>query len=340
MKEEITLKDIATLLNVSVSTVSRALKDHPRIGKKTKEAVLSLARDLDYSPNLLALQLLQKRSNTIGIIVPKISYHFYSLAISGVEEAAIKAGYNIMICQSNESFAREVTNTQDLTQSRVAGLIISQAGETEQYGHYQALLKKNIPVVFFNRVWEEQGVSKVVVDNYAAAYAAVEHLVAQGCRRIAFLAGPEGLHISNRRKEGYLAALAAHGLAVRPGYLVHNDYSEAEALQLTHRLLELPERPDAIFAISDRVAIMAMAAIKAKGLKIPADVALLGFNNDPVTALTCPAVTSVDQDAYLIGKTAAELLLRQLGEEVPAWQPETVTVSTRLVVRESTRRRG
>jgi DNA-binding LacI/PurR family transcriptional regulator len=337
MKDQVTIKDIAKRLNVSISTVSRALKDHPRIGAGTKARVLELARELDYQPNVLSLNLLNNRSNTIGIIVPKISYHFYSLAISGIEEVAIKAGYTIMICQSNESFAREVANTQDLTYSRVAGLIVSQAGGTQSHAHFQRVVDRGIPLIFFNRVCEELEVPKVIVDNYRAAYTAVEHLVEQGCRRIALLAGPSGLHISNQRLLGYLDALRTNGLPLREELISHSDFTHEEATRQTKALLGLPEPPDGIFAVSDRLAISAMTVVKARGLKIPEEVALVGFNNDPVASLVSPSLSSVDQDAFEIGKTAAQLFFSHLGAGPSA---ETRTIRTRLVVRESSDRRG
>jgi DNA-binding LacI/PurR family transcriptional regulator len=336
MNEPVTIKHIARQLNVSVSTVSRALKDHPRIGPETKARVLALARELGYQPNVLSLNLLNNRSNSIGIIVPKISYNFYSQAISGIEEVVIAAGYNNMICQSNERYEREVANAAYLASHRVTGLIVSLAGSTQSYEHFTGLLNQGLPLVFFDRVCDELATSRVIVDNQRAAYTAVTHLIEEGCRRIALLAGPPSLYISNQRKQGYLDALRMHAIPLCEEIIGHSDFTEAGAARLTQQLLDLAEPPDAIFAVSDRLAISTMTVLKSRGIRIPGEVALVGFGNDSILSLVSPTLSSVDQDPFEIGKVSAELLLRQV---TTGAAPEVRVIATRLIVRESSRKR-
>ncbi len=334
-----TLKDIAEELGISVSTVSRALRDHPDISVATKKRVLAAAEKYNYQPNQLAQSLQKKRSNTIGVIVPEIRHHFFSTVISGIEEIAYEHGYTIMVCQSNETLAREILNTQALVANRVAGLLIAISSETTRFDHLSAVLGQGIPMVQFDRVVEELPTSKVVVDDYRAAYEAVAHLIESGYRRIGHLAGQEGIALNRHRFEGYRDAMRDNGLEVESRFYLHGGYREVDGRQGAERYLAMDELPEAILAINDPVAVGLFTRFKEAGVRIPDDVALVGFSDTPAAALIEPGLTTVYQPAFEMGRTAVTLLLKQFEAEGD-FVPETVTLDTRLLVRGSSRPRG
>ena len=337
-KRQVTLQDLAAKLKISVSTVSRALKDHPRISRKTKEAVWQLAKDLDYEPNQLALGLKNKHINAIGVVVPKITYHLYATAISGIENYANAKGYNIMICQSNESMEREKAIINELIASRVAGFIISLSSETDNFDHFIRLQKKGIPLVFFNRECQDVQADRVIIDNFQAAYDAVDHLIGTGCKKIAYIGGPREVQISNHRMEGYRQALTDNHLEVDGRLILHCEFNRQSALSQARKLVYGPEPPEAILAFSDQIAISAIKACKERGLKIPENISIIGFNNEPVTELLEPPLTSVDQPGFLMGKSAAELLVRQIESEGIIDKPEKRILNASLIIRKSTNR--
>ena len=234
----ITLKDLARILNVSESTISRALHDHPRISKATKEKVKALADQLDYVPNQIAVNLLQQRTNTIGVIVPRIGYHLYASAISGMEAEAEKEGFNIIICQTAESFEREQTIIQELMHTRIAGFIISLSSATKTFEHFARIKRRGYPLVFFNRECEEIFTDRVIIDNRTAAKEAVEYLIKTGCRRIAYIGGPDSVQISNKRESGYRDALQQAGLAIDEARIVHSEFNPRSAREVGLKLLQ------------------------------------------------------------------------------------------------------
>lgn len=288
----VTIKDIARSLNISISTVSRALRGLPEIHPDTRNAVIKLAEELDYQPNQLAKNLAKSRTKTIGVIVPNLSYHFFSAMLNSIEEAALQAGYSVLVCQSNESYLREITNIQNLLRSQVEGFIISLSRDTDNYEHVERLARKNVPLVLFDRYVESIDVSKVIVDNEGAAFKATEHLIENGCRRIGFLAGPARLLLSNQRIKGYRAALEKHNLPADDQYVFHGDYTQENTILQTLALTSLPQPPDGLVTISDRVAYPAIYAMKQKGLRVPDDVAVVSFNNEPVSAFFSPSISS------------------------------------------------
>lgn len=307
-----TLKDLAVKLGFSISTVSRALKNHPDVNAETKKKVLALAKQLDYEPNLLALNLLKKHSNLIGVIVPKLSYHLYAMAISGIEEVLEREGFHLMICQTNESYEKEVAILKEFNAIRPAGFLISLASHTIEFDHLKQLQRKNIPLVLFNRDCYEIEAPKVIIDNKKAAYNATLHLHKQGYRNIAFLGGPKNVQISKHRIEGFLKAIKELNLVIHPDFVQHADFTRDDATNKTNQLLSLKNKPDAIIAFSDQLAIAAILAIKKAGYKIPGEIAIMGFNNEPGDQLMEPTLTSIDQPAYQMGKKAAEMLLAQI----------------------------
>lgn len=331
----VTIKDIARSLNISISTVSRALRGMPEIHIETRKAVMRLAEELDYQPNQLAKNLAKSRTKTIGVIVPNLSYYYFSAMLNSIEESALQAGYSVLVCQTNESYLREITNIQNLLRSQVEGFIISLSRDTDNYEHVERLVRKNIPLVLFDRYVEGIDASKVIVDNHAAAFKATEHLIENGCRRIGFLAGPAPLLLSNQRVAGYRAALAKHDLQVGNQYVFHGDYTQENTIMQTLALMSLPNPPDGVVMISDRVAYPAMYAMKQKGLRIPDDVAVVGFNNEPVSAFFSPALTSISQPIQEMGTETVRLLLKQLDAVDGLVPKETRVMETQLIVRAS-----
>jgi len=330
----VTINDLAKRLKLSPSTVSRALRDHPDISKKTKDRVMEIAKKTFYQPNLIAQSLQTKRSNNIGVIVPEIRNTFFSTVISGIDEVAYDSGYTIMVCQSNDTLNREVINTRALAANRVAGMLVSISQETKDFEHLNTVIRQGIPLVLFDRIIEELPVSKVIVDDYQGAYNAVSYLIRNGRRRIAHLAGNSELYVSRKRLDGYLAALTDHGIEPRPEYIITGGYHEEDGNQAARKLCLLPEKPDAVFAINDPVALGAFLYFKDQQIRMPEDIALIGFSNNPNTTLVRPKLTTVSQPAYEIGKTAALLLLKNLDNSNPDTR-ETVVLKTELILRES-----
>jgi LacI family transcriptional regulator len=328
-----TLKDIAEKLGISISTVSRALKDHPDVNSETKKAVMDLANAMDYEPNLLALNLLKKQSNLIGVIVPKLTYHLYAMVISGIEEVVEKEGYHLMICQTNESYEKEVAILKEFNAIRPAGYLISLASETSDFDHLKQLQRKKIPLVFFNRDCDEVVAPKVIIDNRKAAYNAVLHLNEQGYKRIAFLAGPENVQISNQRIVGYQQALKKLKLVQTHGFIQHANFTREDVVSKTNTLLSMNKKPDAIIAFSDQMAVSAMLTIKKAGYSIPGDLAVMGFNNEPGDMLMEPTLTSIDQPALEMGRKAAKMLLAQING---SGNPKTEVLQSELITRKST----
>ncbi|MBD2754102.1 LacI family DNA-binding transcriptional regulator [Spirosoma validum] len=331
----VTIKDIARSLNISISTVSRALRGLPEIHPETRKAVMRLAEDLDYQPNQLAKNLAKSRTKTIGVIVPNLSYYYYSAMLNSIEEAALQAGYSVLVCQTNESYLREITNVQNLLRSQVEGFIISLSRDTNNYEHVERLVRKNIPLVLFDRYAESINVSKVIVDNHAASFKATEHLIENGCRRIGFLAGPTQLVLSNQRVEGYRAALAKYDLSVGDQYVFHCDYTQENTIMQTLEMMSLPQPPDGIVVISDRMAFSAMYAMSQKGIRIPDDVAVVSFNNEPVSAYFSPTLSSISQPIQEMGTEAVRLLLRELEAVDDTVPKETKVMETQLIIRTS-----
>ena len=334
----ITIKDIARRLNISVSTVSRALRGSTDINPETKKMVIDLAAELDYQPNSIALSLVKRKTNIIGVVIPDITIPFFASAIKGIQEVASAAGYNVMICQSSESEETEKNNVQALLSSRVAGLIVSVSGHTKNFDHFKAIQRRGVPLVFFDRVCDDIEASKVLADDYNGAFKAVEHLIRMGSKRIAHLAGPELLKLTQNRKRGYLDALKQHNLPVDPDLIVHVEFNRKQAYEATNRLLSLPQPPDAIFAISDRVAIGAIMALKDKNIRIPEEVAVVGFGNEATSAILDPALTTVMQYPFEMGKIAAQLFLEQVDTEPETFVPKTEILNTELIINKSSKR--
>jgi LacI family transcriptional regulator len=336
---QITIKDIARELGISPSTVSRALKDHPDISKDTKKAVNELAEKLNYQPNIVALNLRQKKTNTIGVIIPEVVHFFFSTVISGIEDVAYSAGYNVIFAQSNESYQREVAHVKTMFNSRVDGLLLSLSRETTNFDHVESIISRGVPIVFYDRMYNSPTSSKVIVDDYAGAKEAVNHLIEQGCKQIAHIIGAPNLIISSDRLRGYSDALKENKIEINKDLIIQSESGTfEEGKKLTQALLASKKGVDAIFCNNDPLAMGAMMAIKEKGLKIPQDIAIVGFSNWFFGELMEPSLTSIDQPGYEMGQEAARILIRQIDMKVKdQGEPiqETKILKTKLIIRES-----
>ena len=335
-KRQITIKDIAKELSISPSTVSRALKDHPDISVKTKFAVNELAKKLKYKPNEIALSLRHSKSNIIGVIIPELIHHFFSSVISGIDDLAYSNGYSVMIAQSNESYKRELKETQVMLSSRVAGLLVSVSKETKDFEHFKNLEENGLPIVFFDRVCQEMKTDKVVVDDFDGAFKAVDYLIKTGCKKIAHFGSSQHMLIGRNRQNGYLHALFKNGISIDDNLIFKcDDYDEA--WYLTEKIIKSKNIPDAIFAVNDATAIGALQAIKHNGLKVPKDISVIGFTNGKISTMADPPLTTIDQHGYEMGQIAVRLLLNRLEKEDDDITPETRVIKTDLIVRGTTR---
>ena len=337
-QSQITIKDIAKTLNISPSTVSRALKDHPDISPATKKAVRELAKELDYQPNSVALSLRKSKTNTIGIIIPQIVHHFFSTVISGIEDVAYEAGYHVMICQTNESYDREVLSAQALMASRVDGMLVSISRETNDLKHFKSLISRGVPLVFFDRVANGLETSTVVVDDFGGAYRAVEYLLKSGCRKVLHLAGPENLVNSQNRIKGYEKALDDYGIAEKYQRTVVAGLTIEDGKIACAQVLDEGDMPDAIFAANDPLAIGAIQVLKERGISIPDQVSVIGFSNEPITSLMEPPITTVAQPGFEMGQLATRLLFEELekGDQAQSTFAHK-ELKAELVVRKTTR---
>ncbi|WP_031526736.1 LacI family DNA-binding transcriptional regulator [Dyadobacter crusticola] len=337
-RHQTTIIDIAKTLGVSNSTVSRALHGHADISPETRQAVLDTAALLDYQPNQLAYNLVKSRTNTIGMIVPEFHNPFFPNVIIGAHDVLTKAGYNLTIMQSNESYQVEISNSKAMLANRVDGLLISLTQETNNFDHLSVFEKRGIPLILFNRVCEEIDVPKVVVNDFESAFMAVEHLILNGYERIAHLGGPLTLLVSQERLRGYKAAMEKHGKPIEDHMVIQGMLTQQKARIYGQYLLDLAERPDAIFAVNDSAAIEIMLIAKEKGINIPEDLGVAGFSDNPESAYIGPGLTTIRQPTLEMGQTTAEWIL-QLVDAEELSPNERKVLNTELIVRGSSMRK-
>ena len=333
MKDQtITIYDIAKTLNISTSTVSRAMNDHPKINSRTKEIVKQTAERLGYKPNFLAQHLRTKKSHTIGVIVPEIVHNFFSFVIDGIEDIAYKSGYRVLICKSDEKYEREVINVQALSSSKVDGIIVSLAAETRHFDHLKAIMRQRVPLVLCDRVTYELDCSKVVINDFESALHAVDFLVYKGYHRIAHIGGPEHLCISQERLRGYQAGLKKNNLPFVEEYLHQGMMSKAYGAKATGHLLNLPQPPDAILAVTNPVMKGVLSAIREMDPTVFEKIGLIGYGSDPETYPTNISVSTIVHPAFDIGREAARLLIKEIElSENESYQPETVVLPAQLI---------
>ncbi|MDU0370315.1 LacI family DNA-binding transcriptional regulator [Hymenobacter endophyticus] len=334
------ITDLAQQLGVSVSTVSRALSDHPGISDTTKKRVWKLAKELHYQPNHMAAGLRKGRSNLLGVLVPHIDGHFFTLVVKGIETIASKAGYNIMICQSNEDVTHERKNIETLLSAQVEGILVSMSRTTRDFKHFEKVRKQEIPLVFFDRVLDGLDVSAVVLDDREGGYQSTKHLIKQGCRRIAHFGGPQHLNIYKHRRQGYIDALLEAGLPLEEELIFYCDMTLEDGIAGMQKMLALPNPPDAVFSASDFSVVGALQELKRRKLRVPQDIALAGFSNETFTSLTEPMLTSVDQRCEQMGQSAVRLFLEMREEHSSTFSPRRVVLQPDLLVRESSERNG
>ncbi|MCG2460254.1 LacI family transcriptional regulator [Flavobacteriaceae bacterium F89] len=335
-----TIHEIARSLNIDSSTVSRALNDSPLVKKATKDLILKKAREMGYKRNLLASNLRRNKSNTIGVIVPRISRHFFSSTIAGIEEAAYKDGFNVIICQSLEQLNREQRIVENLLQNRVDGILISVSMETLKGSHLEQCAVTDTPLVFFDRHIKDLPYSgQVLIDDFHGGFVATEHLILKGCKKIAHFTGPKNLEIYKNRLAGYRSAMEEHDLENNGNLILPSSLMESDGFKLVAKLLDTVGDVDGIFCANDLVAIGAMKGLKALGKTIPDDIAIVGFSNEPISEIIEPSLTTIDQNGESIGRLACEMLLRQITRTDKMIRNKTVVLTPKLIERESSNRR-
>ncbi|MCD8290582.1 MAG: LacI family transcriptional regulator [Prevotella sp.] len=336
-KMPITMKDIATEIGVSVATISRALKDDPRISEKRREEIKNYAKEHNFSPNIIAESLRHRRvMKVIGIIIPQFTHFYFSSILSGIEEEATKSGYQLMVAQSNENYEREVEICNSFYESKVCGIIVSQSKNTIKYDHFQKLMDNGVPLVFYDRICTGINASRVVVDDYMGAFSAVEHLVSIGCKKIAFYGSPMKLEISKNRYNGWRDALLKHGINPDACVKMYCDNRE-DAELITPEIMQGENHPDAFFAVNDDTAIGILYTIKRMGLRVPEDISICGFTNGQRAIACDPMLTTVEQNGMEVGRQAARILIDKAEDKMPIDKVERRVVRTRLVVRGTTK---
>jgi LacI family transcriptional regulator len=338
-KEKTTIHDIAKKLNITASTVSRALNDNPRISDATKKAVQRAAQKLNYHPNQIAAALRNGRSNVIGVIVPTVDRSFFSSVVRGIEEIANQAKYNVMICQSYDDYEKEVATVEALLRSRVDGIIASFAKQTKDFSHFLKAKERGIPVVLFDRSNDELEVSHVVVDDYLGAFKATEHLIQQGCKHIAHFAGAQRISIYKNRLRGYKDALTEHQMPFRESLVIESNLQLEDGRTSMLQLLQHNEIPDGVFSASAYGILGALQVLKEKNIKVPQDVALVGFSNEPYTSFTEPPITTIEQHSLRMGNAAAEIFLEEVIDDDKKFIPQKIVLKPELIIRQSSLRK-
>ncbi|RCS27308.1 LacI family transcriptional regulator [Polaribacter sp. WD7] len=338
IKKKTTIKDIANVLNISPAAVSKALHDDSRISVKTKKAVRQVAKNLNYQPNHLASALRSGKSNLVGVIVPRTNSNFFSSVIQNIEEVLNKEGYNIIITQSNESYKKECDSIDTLLYTQVDGIIASMANETVNLSHFEKVKTKGIPLILFDRGENDLNVDYVGIDDYNSSHLIVEHLVKQGCKRIAHIGGYKHTRIYNNRIRGYIDALKKHNLPLDDELLLEGNLTIKDGKAKMLQLLSLKNRPDAVYAASDYAALGAQRVLKENNIKVPDDVALVGFSNEPFTSMVTPSITSIEQHSEAIGKKAANAFLEHVKKDVVTQTLTKHILDVELMIRNSSQK--
>jgi LacI family transcriptional regulator len=334
--DTVNIKHLAKALNLSISTVSRALRDSYDISPKTKERVQQLARELNYQPNPHASSLRHQKSKTIAVVIPEIANHFFTLAINGIESVAQEKGYHVLIYITHEDVTKEEAFLKHLQSGRVDGVIISLSTNTNDYTALQNLQQKGIPIVLFDRVYEPLHTYKVTTDDFNSAYVATSHLIERGCDKVAYLMISKNASISMKRMEGYRKAMSDHKLPIDERWIIYGSNDNAKNLKLIKELLQGDNRPNGLFASVERLAMTAYQACYELDLKIPNDVKIISFSNIEIADLLNPSLTTITQPAYDMGSKAASLLFTALGKKNSTLHDESFVLQSSLQVRMST----
>ncbi|MEA5405974.1 LacI family DNA-binding transcriptional regulator [Arcicella sp. DC2W] len=335
MGKEITIYDIASQLQLSPATVSRALNNHPAINEKTKVLINAKAEELGYRSNKFASNLRKQKTNTIGVIVPRLNSYIMSTVIAGMEKVANDEGFNLIISQSLESQRKEIANTKTMFNSRVDGLLVSVAFDTDSFEHFQPFLKKKIPLIFFDRIFENSDCPNIVIDNAKGGYEATKHLIEQGFKNIIHITGNLKRNVYSDRLKGYQQALSESGILFKSENVWVTALSLEAGKEVAHRIKALPIKPDALFVSSDLCAVSCIATLKDLDITVPNDIAVVGFNNDPVSQVISPKLTTIHYPAKEMGEMAVKSMINHLKGNFNLDATNTITLRSELIVRES-----
>jgi LacI family transcriptional regulator len=339
-KKEVTIYDIAQKLELSSATVSRALQDNPAINKNTRKRIQDAAKELGYRHNTFASSLRTQKTNTIGIIVHELNSNFITSVLSGIEKVTTEAGYDLIITHSSESFRKEMANANNLFHKRVDGLIASLAFDTKNLDHYKQYEEKGIPVIFFDRVEENSDSTKVIIDNYKGGYHATQHLIEQGCKRIVLVTANLSRNVYAQRHKGYSDALFDNNIPYNNEYVLIKDLSEQCGMEAALQILKMKPLPDGAFITNDFSAAVCMQTLKEHGIRIPEDIAMVGFNNDAIGKIIEPQLTTIDYPGMDIGEIAARNLINHLKGISNIKNTNTIVVRSNLIIRKSSLKKG
>ncbi|MGN6604880.1 MAG: LacI family DNA-binding transcriptional regulator [Ginsengibacter sp.] len=333
--KEVTIYDIASALNISIATVSRALKDDPVVSKQTKKKIFDLAARLGYRTNHFARNLRNNHTQTIGVMVHELKSNFITSVLAGIEKVTTEAGYDLIIAHSSENFTKEIANAKNLFNKRVDGLISSLSFETTNLDHFKAFRNKGVPLIFFDRVEQDGNDTVVVINNYQCGYTATKHLIEQGCKKIVNITSSLKRNVYAERYKGYKDALADSGIAAEDNLVIINDLTEKGAIKSAMQLLKMKPLPDGAFITNDFVAAVVMRTLKENGLNIPEDIAIVGFNNDAISTLVEPALSTINYPGIHIGEVAARHLVNHLKGIGNIQNTNTIIIRSNLVIRKS-----
>ncbi len=341
MDKEITIYDIAKDQGVSPTTVSRALNNHPAVNQKTKKKIFDAAMAMGYQSNVFAANLRSKKTFTIGVIVPRLNSSFQSSVLAGMENIANKAGYNLIISQSLESLEKEKANAKTMFNSRVDGLLVSLAGNTENIDHYGPFLKKGIPLIFFDRTGEQSDFTSIGIDNVQAAYNVTCHLIEVGCKRILHVLGNGSINVYADRLKGYKYALMDNGFTFDESLVIYSDLNEEAGEDIIIELLKMKERPDGLFVSNDACAASCIRQLKMAGLHIPGDISVAGFNNDVISRLIEPNITTINYPGFEMGEVAMKNLINNIqGQgDGTTQKANKITLQSELIIRDSSKQK-
>ena len=334
-EKEVTIYDLADKLNISIATVSRALKNDPVVSKKTKKKIFELAEEMGYRSNHFARNLRNQQTNTIGIIVHELNSNFITSVLAGVEKVTTEAGYDLIIAHSSESFMKEAANAKNLFHKRVDGLIASLSFDTKNMDHFKPFIKKGVPVIFFDRVEQDGDSTVVIIDNYKCGYQATEHLIEQECNRIVHVTASLNRNVYSQRYQGYRDALFDAGIPFNENFLIVKDLSEKAGIEAAKQMLKMKPLPDGAFITNDFVAAVCMRTLKEHGVAIPDDIALVGFNNDAIGKLIEPALTTINYPGRDMGEIVARNLINHLQGVSKIQNTKTIIVNSDLIIRKS-----
>lgn len=334
-KKETTIYDIAQKLALSSATVSRALRDNPSINKKTRKKIKDTAQELGYRQNTFASNLRKQKTNTIGVILHELNSNFITSVLAGIEKITAKAGYDLIIAHSSESYQREAANAMNLFHKRVDGVIASLAFDTNALDHYKPLEEKGIPVIFFDRVEEQSETTKVIINNYQCGYQATRHLVEQGCKRIVLVTASLKRNVYAERHRGYVEALHDNGIAFDNELVLIKDLSEQCGIEAAMEILKMDPLPDGAFITNDFSAAVCMQTLKDYGIRIPGDIAIVGFNNDAISKIVEPQLTTIHYPGMDMGEIVARNLINHLKGSINIRQIPTIVVRSELIIRKS-----